>query len=284
MIILDLNQVMIANIMRQIGGNNNITLDENLIRHMVINSIRAYIVKFRKEYGEMVIACDSRSTYWRRDYFPFYKANRKKDRDASGFDWVLIFNTLERLRQELKENFPYKVIEVEGAEADDIIAALTMNYCLGMPILILSADKDFMQLQQYPNVKQYSPLLKKFITADDPRAYVKEHVMRGDRGDGIPNFLSADDTFVTDKRQKPITTKNMDIWIHEPISNFCTTEAMMRGFKRNQTLIDFSYIPPEVVNRVLDTYNTVKVAPRSKLFPYFMEKRLRNLIDSLQDF
>jgi 5'-3' exonuclease len=204
MILIDLNQVLISNLMQQIGSNPKVKLDEGLIRHMVLNSLRSYSKQFRSKYGEIVIACDSKK-YWRRDVFPFYKAHRKKDREKSEFDWHLIFETLNKIRDELKANFPYRVIEVEGAEADDVIGVITARSALDQDILILSSDKDFVQLQKYPNVSQYSPILKRFVKTEDPHQYIREHIIRGDKGDGIPNFLSPDNTFVIGERQKVIS-------------------------------------------------------------------------------
>ena len=209
MILLDLNQVMIANIMMQPGAVNNI--EENLIRHMVLNSIRMYNVKFKDEYGEMVICADDRK-YWRRDVFPYYKASRKKDREASPFDWNLIFETLNKIRDELRDTFPYRVLQVDKTEADDIIGTLCHKHGVQLmnetteKILILSSDKDFMQLQKFANVEQFSPAAKKFLKTNEPEKFLREHIIKGDRDDGIPNILSSDDTFVTDKRQKPVTT------------------------------------------------------------------------------
>ena len=185
MILIDLNQVLISNLMQQIGSNPKVKLDEDLIRHMVLNSLRSYVKQFKQKYGEIVVCCDSRK-YWRRDVFPFYKSNRKKDREKSDFDWNLIFETLGTIRQELKENFPYRVLEVDGAEADDIIAVLSARAAPNEQVLILSSDKDFVQLQKYQNVVQYSPILKRYVEAGDPHLYVKEHIIRGDRGDGAP--------------------------------------------------------------------------------------------------
>ena len=114
MILIDLNQVLISNLMQQIGSNPKIKLEEDLIRHMVMNSLRSYAKQFKHKYGTIVVACDSRK-YWRREVFPFYKAHRKNDREKSSLDWHLIFEVLNKIRDELKENFPYKVLEVECA-------------------------------------------------------------------------------------------------------------------------------------------------------------------------
>jgi 5'-3' exonuclease, N-terminal resolvase-like domain/T4 RNase H, C terminal len=283
MLIIDLNQVLISNLMQQLNSHASMKLDENLIRHMVLNSLRSYVKQFRQKYGEVVIACDSRK-YWRKDVFPFYKANRKKDRDASVHDWTLIFESLNKIRDELAAFSPYKVINVEGAEADDIIAVLVARKSANEDVLILSSDKDFMQLQKYPNVTQYSPILKRYIKTDDPHSYIKEHILRGDRGDGIPNFLSSDNTFATGERQKVINSKKLAVWLTQTPEEICVNDTMLRGFKRNQMLVDMDYIPEAIKSLIVDAYENVQVGNKQKLMNYFIEKRLTNLLEGLQDF
>jgi hypothetical protein len=283
MILIDLNQVLISNLMQQIGSNPKMKLDEPLIRHMVLNSLRSYAKQFKSKYGDIVVACDSKK-YWRRDIFPFYKAHRKSDREKSEFDWHLIFQTLNKIRDELKENFPYKVIEVEGAEADDVIGVLTARLAAHEEILILSSDKDFVQLQKYQNVVQYSPILKRFVKTEDPLEYIKEHIIRGDRGDGIPNFLSPDNTFVAGERQKVISSKKLKEWINSSAEEFCTTDIMLRGYKRNQMLVDLDYIPETIKEQIVLAYDVPKSGSRQKMLNYFIENRLKNLIECLDEF
>jgi 5'-3' exonuclease len=283
MILIDLNQVLISNLMQQINSNPKTQLDEGLIRHMVLNSRRSYARQFKSKYGDIVIACDSKK-YWRREVFPFYKAHRKGDREKSAFDWHLIFETLNKIREELKENFPYKVIEVEGAEADDIIAVITGRISSHDEILILSSDKDFVQLQKYQNVVQYSPILKRFVKTEDPLNYIKEHIIRGDRGDGIPNFLSADNTFVAGERQKAISSKKLQEWINKSAEDFCTTDVMLRGYKRNQMLVDFDYIPEKIKESIVVDFDKPKIVNKQKMLNYFIENRLKNLIEVLDEF
>jgi len=281
MIILDLSQVMISTLMVQIGNHKNVKIEEDIIRHMVLNALRAHKVKFTAEFGEMVIACDDKN-YWRKQVYPYYKANRKKERDASELDWNAVFETLNKIRQEIKDFFPYKVIQVEHAEADDVIATLVKEYHLRENILVLSGDKDFGQLQKYPNVKQYSPVLKKYITCTNPDLFLKEHIMKGDASDGIPNFLSADNVFVMGIRQSPVSAKKLSSWILQEPEQFCN-ETMLRNYKRNQQLIDLDCIPTEISEQVLEQYNTQK-KDRSKLFNYFVENRLKNLLECVGDF
>lgn len=284
MLLIDLNQVLIANLMQQIGSNPKVKLEEDLIRHMVLNSLRSYISQFKQKYGEIVIACDSKN-YWRREVFPLYKANRKKDREKSKFDWNLIFDTLNKIRGELKEYFPYKVIEVDGAEADDIIGVLTKLKAPHEDVLILSSDKDFVQLQRHgKSVHQYLTSSKSFCYIQDPYAYMKEHIIRGDRGDGIPNFLSADNVFALGERQKVISKKNLLNWVNMPPEDFCTNDNMMRGYKRNQMLIDLDFIPEKIEKQIVEAYENAKVGNRQLLLNYFIEKKLKNLLSEIQDF
>lgn len=284
MFIVDLNQVMISNFMMQIGNHTNIKIEEDLVRHMVLNSLRSYNVKYKNDYGEMIIACDDRGS-WRRNIFPYYKANRKKDRENSELDWNAMFDIMGKLRQELKDNFPYRVINVPDAEADDIIGTLVQTYGNTMEkILILSGDKDFRQLHTYMNVRQYDPTRKKWIEENNPERYLREHIMRGDRGDGIPNFLSRDDTFVLAGRQKQIRQTKLDVWLeHTNPEEFCD-ENMLRGWKRNEQLVDLSFVPENIKKQVLEEYEAQAGKTKSKLFDYFIQHRLKNLMADLDQF
>jgi hypothetical protein len=279
MILIDLNQVLLAGLMAQIANQKG-KLDESLIRHMILNIIRTHVRNFKSEYGEVVLCCDNRK-YWRKEYFPFYKAGRKKTREKSDLDWHLIFDMLAKFKVELKENFPYKVIDVEGAEADDIIGTLVPIYSAHQKILILSSDGDFLQLQNYKNVKQYNPSQKKYVVSENPVMDLKEKIIRGDKGDGIPNMLSPSDCFVRDLRQKPITQKTLEKYLNEDVKNFSYEEAV--NFGRNQTLIDLSFIPQEIKEKIINSYEET-IPAKGKLLNYFIEHKLKNLMEVIEEF
>jgi 5'-3' exonuclease len=281
MLLVDLNQVLLAGLMVQISGQKNVKLEENLVRHLVLNILRGHIRQFRPEYGEVVLCCDNQR-YWRKEYFPFYKASRKKNRDKSSLDWHLIFSILGNLKQELKDNFPYKVIDVDGAEADDIIGTLAPRHCGTEKVLILSSDGDFLQLQRYNNIKQYSPTTKKYLVSANPAAELKAKIIGGDTGDGIPNILSPGDTLVRGIRQKSMTDIKLNAFLNEDHNNY--DEVARTGFTRNQVLIDLSNIPTDIKESIIHTYDNTKPVPRSKLIPYFMEKKLKNLMDVIGEF
>lgn len=281
MILVDLNQVLLAGLMAQIANQKG-KLDEHLIRHMILNIIRGHVRNFKGEYGDVVLCCDNRK-YWRKEYFPFYKAGRKKTREKSDLDWHLIFDMLTKFKQELKENFPYKVIDVEGAEADDIIGTLVPRHAPHEKILILSSDGDFLQLQQYgANVKQYNPSQKKYVKSVDPLLELKEKIIRGDKGDGIPNMFSPSDCFVRDLRQKPITKGVLEKYLKEDVSLWNDTDKS--NYSRNSTLIDLTYIPPEIKEKIINTYEETVPAKRSKLLNYFIENKLKNLMEVIEEF
>lgn len=282
MILVDLNQVLLAGLMAQISGQKNTKLDEDLIRHLVLNIIRTHNNNFKSEYGDVVLCCDNKK-YWRKEFFPFYKAGRKKAREKSDLDWRLIFEMLGKFKQELKDNFPYKVIDVDGAEADDVIGTLVPLYAPHEKILILSSDGDFLQLQKYPNVKQYNPSLKKYVKSENPTLELKEKIIRGDKGDGIPNIISPADCFVRELRQKPVTKGLMEKFLKENYSDW-QDESAKAGFSRNQTLIDLSLIPDDIKQKIINTFEDAKPASRQKLLNYFIENKLKNLMDVLDEF
>jgi 5'-3' exonuclease len=283
-IIVDLNQVMLSNLLMQLGNHTNAQIEENMVRHMILNSLRSYRSKFFSDYGELVIACDN-TNYWRRKVFPYYKANRKKAQEKSDLDWKAVFECLNKIRAELKEFFPYKVIDIESAEADDVIGSLVREYGsemnAGEPILILSGDKDFIQLHKYANVKQYDPTRKKWISHNDPDQYLREHILKGDSSDGVPNVLSSDNCFVVGERQRPLTAKKLDHYLKVKPTEMETNIA--RNYFRNDQLINLNHTPEEIRVKVLDEYNKQK-KDRSKLLNYFIANKLRNLTESIGDF
>jgi len=282
MILVDLNQVLLSGLMAQISNQKGVKLDEGLVRHMILNILRMHIRNFRKDYGDVVLCCDNRK-YWRKEYFPFYKAGRKKTREKSDLDWHLIFDMLAKFKSELRVNFPYKVIDVEGAEADDIIGTLVPIYAPHQKILILSSDGDFLQLQNYgSNVKQYNPAQKKFVKSENPVEELKEKIIRGDKGDGIPNMFSPSDCFVRDLRQKPITKGVLDKYLKEDVNNYSETDKS--NYTRNATLIDLTFIPKEIKEKIINTYDETKPASRQKLLNYFIENKLKNLMDVIEEF
>jgi len=297
MILVDYSQVALAAILtfqRELKGTESEV--KNLIRHVTLSTLKSYKKKYGKEYGELVICCDGRK-YWRKEFFQHYKGMRKSNRDKSDLDWGLIFDTLSEMRTDLAKHFPYRVMHVDRAEADDIIAVmvkylqenlLVQEGLVEEPqkVLILSSDKDFKQLQLFNNVKQWSPMQKKYVTATQRQIieYKIEHIVKGDSGDGIPNILSKDDVFMIGERQKVVTAKRLQEFIDNGFIA-CRNDEERRNWHRNTTLVDFDHIPKDVKQMIIDTYTTnAPKGDKMTVMNYLIEHRCRLLLDELEDF
>jgi hypothetical protein len=282
MILIDNTQLLLSTIFTQVKDIS--TIDEEMVRHIALNTYRMYRTKFKGKYGEIVLCQDANS--WRKEVFPHYKANRKKDRQGSEAKWDRAMSIMSKIRDEVRDNFPYKHMRINRCEADDVIAVLCKNFHKQEPIIIVSSDKDFAQLQQYPGVEQYSPTTKNKVVCKDPVVTLNEHIIRGDSGDGVPNVLSDGDCFVIDgKRQKPITAKRL-IELQESLgsNNLFFDETIRNNWERNKTLIDLSQIPQEVEAAILNKWEEPHDSSRSKLINYFMEHRLKNLMECIDEF
>jgi hypothetical protein len=282
MILVDYSGIAMGALFARGGGD-----EEPLIRHFILNSLRMYNVKHRDEYGRMIVCGDGGS--WRKEYYPEYKASRKTNREKDSRDWDKIFNTFTNVRNEIAEHLPFDVIHEFGVEADDIIATLvqeTQEFGKHEPIMIISADKDFIQLHKHGNVKQYSPITRKMVSHEDPVLYLREHIFRGDAGDGVPNVLSSDDTFIDeDKKQTPLSKKKIQTWLddYDNLENVMPSQAY-RNYQRNKKIIDLEEIPQEVKTKILDKYNSLKPTPNMKALNYLIVNRMNNLVESVGDF
>jgi hypothetical protein len=285
MILIDNTQLVLASIFSQLRGNLD-SLDESLVRHTTLNLYRMYRTKFKAKYGEIVI-CQDGGRVWRRDSFPNYKSNRKKTRDSDTAKWDKVFDALSKIKEEVRVNLPYKNMEIPRCEADDVIATLCKHLHGNEPIVIVSSDKDFAQLQRFPGVEQYSPIKKGFISCPDPDAFLVEHILKGDSSDGVPNILSDDDVFVVDeKRQSTLTQKKIrDLTeIFGKGTLFSANHHLLPNWNRNKKMIDLSEIPAELEAEILKKWEDSPTGARRNLINYFMEHQLNNLMECLDEF
>lgn len=275
MIAIDFSGTIIANIMGAIFADPNKHMDENLIRHNVLNSIRKYNVKFRN-YGRIVIACDG-NNYWRHEIFPYYKVKRKEARKADNYDWQAIFKYIDKIKKEIKEHLPYPVIEVARAEADDIIAILTDNT---EKHIIVSRDKDLRQLQKNSTIKQWNPVDDRWEICNDPAGFLLEHIICGDTGDSIPNIFSPENSFAIGLRQKPATKKK----IGEIFESDTLPPELLHRFNLNEQLIDLTKIPNDVKEDIIKEFDSQLNKPKKRLMDYFMVHGLNSHASNIQDF
>jgi 5'-3' exonuclease len=285
MILIDFSQTIIAGLMAQLKMNDG-EVNERLLRHMILNSIRNYQKRYTEDYGAIVLCTDAVKP-WRREFYPQYKANRKKTREADGRDWKLIFDTLHKVKEEIRDNFPYHYMAVPRCEADDIIAVLVQDFARNNDYgskmertLIVSGDKDFQQLHKFPNVKQFSPNLGKMVDCPDPKIFLQEHILRGDKSDGVPNILSADNCLDEGIRQTPLRKPVVEKYLRITIQK---DDKYYRNYLRNQTLIDLEMIPNDVRESIRQEFKNTKPV-RGKVFDYLSKYRLRELLDHIEDF
>ena len=274
--------------------------NKKMLKHFIINSVRNNYSMRKEKYGQMVIACDDIS--WRRDYFPEYKYKRRKNKEAdtSGIDWAFVQSVVDETILDLKLYFPFPVVKVKGAEGDDVIGVLTKHFSSTLleedifgntdpcPIMITSSDKDNFQLHKYKNVKQYSVLEKKLVGPPISWKHsIIEKIVKGDSGDGVPSIKSANDTFVTGTRQKPISSKYLNEFIESsnPIS-VCLTEEERINYVRNEMLVSYDKIPSHIEESILSCYNEQSTKKHSKmgLMNYMTSNRMANLLSNIHDF
>lgn len=285
MIIIDYSGIVISNIFVQQLTND---LSEDMLRHMTLNTLKMYTKMFGKDYGQVWLACDHSS--WRKKYFQYYKASRSKSRDESPLDWETIFGWISKIRDELQQFGPFRAIHLYGAEADDIIATLvhrTQEFGKAEPVMIVSSDKDFLQLQKYKNVSQFSSVLKKHLVEKNPEQYLFEHIVRGDSGDGVPNIFSDDDTLVSDKRQTPVTKKKLEALYDQWKTTGTVESKHIRNFQRNQLMIDLSQIPEDItlqINEAIDTESKRKLANLNQFMNYLISKRCTKILEAIKEF
>jgi hypothetical protein len=274
MILVDANQIAISHLMVRQKIEDGINIDS--VRRSIVRVLARIQKQFGPEYGKMVLCYDDKN-YWRTQVFPFYKKNRKQERETSKYDWDMVFSVLNKIRDEIRRNLPYYVIQVQGAEADDVIAALSRYNHSTDKILILSADKDFIQLHKYPTVKQYDPIRNRWIENENPIQYLQEHIIRGDRSDGIPNILTCDDAIVNGKTQKKMSKEKISALASMNPSDF-TNYIRLRNWKRNSELIDFAKIPRPIVDNIIMTFNKYRAKPSIDI-QYFIDNNIQDLIE-----
>ena len=285
MVLVDFNGLAIGSIMGSLNRGEG--LSESLVKHIILNNLRLYRKKYSEnKYGKIVICCDSPS--WRRDVYPEYKANRTTGREKDKHDWGAIFDLIDSTLNDIRNNFPYAVIKIDKAEADDIIGALTIHKSIpliGEDVVIISADKDFIQLQKHGHVIQWSPLFNKMVKDTNPTKYLFEHLLKGDSGDGVPNVLSPDDCLVNHIRQSPMTKKKIgEWWDAKDRLKEVMPQEVFRNYIRNREMIDLDRTPEFIKKESIDQYENYEYPKRSNILTYLIENRMKMLIENAGEF
>ena len=61
MILLDMNQIILSSLFARLKNVDEI--EEDMVRHIVLNTLRIYKKRFQSEYGELVLTYDG-GKYW----------------------------------------------------------------------------------------------------------------------------------------------------------------------------------------------------------------------------
>lgn len=302
MILVDYSGIAMAAIFADSGfqqaAKNPSQESKDLLKHMILNSIRSHQHKNRSKYGQLVICADGQQN-WRRDVFPEYKAARRKGKNESPVDWSFVYEVLGETLNDFRDNFPYPILHHPKAEGDDCIAIATayakkhMVKSVGLfeesePILIIASDKDYLQLQKLGGVDQYSPMKKGMLKSSDPTRDLMEKILCGDAGDGVPNILSDDDTFIVEgKRQKPFKKSRIEEFLKasDP-EKACQSQTELRNFQRNRQVISFDYIPEyisvDVIEQLKPQLN--KKPNRMAIMNYLVTNRMKELLKVVDQF
>lgn len=289
--LIDFSQLVVSTFLTTYKPGDEMSLD--LVRHMVINSLRYNVLSNKKKYPNIIICIDNANGgYWRRKLAYYYKKHRTEQREESGYDWETIYLYINTVVQEIKENLPYKVISIPGVEADDIIAVMVKEISQsqpGVPILITSSDGDFTQLHKFKNVTQWSPIQKKWVKTKtgSPRHDLLTKIVKGDGKDTISNVYSPSDFIITKQegqRQKSISSKFMEqVFAADDPKALFTGDALTR-YNENEVLLDFDFIPADISESILNEFRTVQVAPRRMIYPFFVKNRMVQLLDKITEF
>lgn len=295
--LLDFSQIIMAAAFQEFGENAKFPkVTTPMLRHLVLNSMKKNIKDFKKQgYQNMIVCVDnSKSGYWRRDYSDYYKRNRSKDREDSMFDWEGLFNAMHIIIDELETNMPYTIMNKDKIEADDHIAVLTeFLTSKGHPVVIVSSDGDFTQLHKYPNVKQWSPMQKKWVKtkSGDSLLDCVTKVVKGDKKDNVASIKVRGDFWLTkiQGERTPSTTEKELLAIAENYYDLdkiesMLTEAQYKRFLENRILIDMDFIDADIKASILERYNNYKVPPKSRVYPYFVKSGLSKLTQVVADF
>ena len=300
MITVDFSQAVIAScfVFKDDLRKADISECVNIIRHAFLTTLKGYKQKFMGEYGSELVLLADGDSYWRKDIFPEYKFSRKKQREDSDMPWDKVNECKKILLEEMKKYSPYRILIHPKAEADDLFAILVRYVAAkrvdetalfdaeSERVIMCASDGDLKQLHS-KTVRQHSPMTKTFVTLDGvkPEAFLREKILTGDSGDGIPNVFSSKTCFVEKVRQTPCTQKKMAPILESAVLEDGTHDEFVRDrITLNRTLVDFNEIPEYIITEVLELYSKPHRGNKESLFRYLSKNRCSMLLDEIDKF
>ncbi len=288
--LVDFSQIVLSSIMATYKPTDLLTTD--LIRHIVLNTLRSNVLKNKIKYPRIILCIDNgNGGYWRKKKAWYYKFKRSSQRDESGWDFDTIFNAMAMIRKEISENMPYWVMDIQGVEADDHIGVLTKYYVAkGVPVLITSSDGDFTQLHTDKLVRQWSPIQKKWVKPKhgSPEMDIMYKCIKGDRKDGIAPMKTTNCHYThgDGRRAPPMRAEELRTLMtsnDEELQELLTEEQYAR-YTENRELLDFEFIPQDIHDSIITQFEEQRPAARSKLMMYFASHKLDKLVACMSEF
>lgn len=272
---------------------------ENILRHAIINSFTTLKKRFGAEYGELIIAVDGKKNF-RKDIYEHYKAGRAEARKKSDIPWNIVFDIVHRLVDEAKENWPWAVIEVDRAEADDVMFVLVEDIAnhntqsVGVmdddepeKVLLDTRDQDMFQIHR-PGLRQWDSRDRKFITLPSgmtAEAFRKDLIIRGDTTDGVENVFTPLGTLITPGvRQTACIAKRMNSVLQfENIFDYDLDPVIKERIKMNHQLVSSQGIPLDVRDEIVSKYKNRTINKKMKMLQYLQKHRCIRLIDEINN-
>ena len=254
-------------------------------KHAMFNTIFQMCRRFETE--ELILMVDSKEN-WRKKIHPEYKDNRKENRDKKeDIDWNEFFNAFNEFVCEVKQYFPFYVLQIKYLEADDIAGILARDWQHKKKIIVTS-DGDYLQLLKYKNIQLFDPMKNKFNTCEDPVRYLKMKILMGDKGDNIPAIKPRIGE-VTAARMVDNPSEITTLFEDKTVSyvNPDGTEVTMgdeykEKYKKNMALIDLNKTPDVFVKMLHKAIEEYQMPTGKEIFQYFSKNKFRELITRME--
>jgi len=224
--------------------------------HLLFNSLQYNKNKFK---GEMVLAFDSKGN-WRKDFYKDYKGTRAKGKETTEIDWDGIHQIIEEVKTTIEENFPFKVLKIPKAEADDIGGVLSKKFGNERKVVLITSDHDWLQnISHGKYVEMYDPIKMEYsdltpeeneiiqTPAGEMSKFTAIHTLIGDSGDNVPNITfetKFSDNFLAFLKENEIMSdsvkevRNMSIY-DELLKKYEVLATVKSGKRKGLPMFDY---------------------------------------------
>jgi len=222
------------------------------------------LIKFKNMYNipyeNMIVVRDCpRETIWRMNLYPEYKANRKNTCSYKNKKYNIgnIFKHIyNSLYPQLEKQYGFKILKVDNAEADDIIAVLASKIReldKNRLIVIISNDNDYLQLVNEKTLiwSLQNKLLNTKVETTAEEILLRK-ILKGDDSDNIPSLIgNINEKDLNEMIKDP---KKLNEWLDN-------NPDKKEGYVSNRKLIDFQFIPDEIKNLIINECKDIFPAP-----------------------